>query len=104
MYICQWHLEIPYGKQAEVVAIMRAWGKEKFAASEFRRAKGSRLLVGHIGESASHLIDEYEFESLADFEAALASMAAPQFRRHSEALAPYINPGSQKWVVMRRLD
>ena len=101
MYICQWHLEISYGKQAEVLPILKAWGAEKFRSSEFRRAKSARLLVGHVGQSASHLIDEYEFESLADFEAALADMGKPQFRQHSQALAPYIVPGSQKWVVLR---
>jgi hypothetical protein len=31
-------------------------------------------------------------------------MVAPQFRRHSEALAPYVVPGSQHWVVYRVLD
>jgi hypothetical protein len=39
-------------------------------------------------------MDEYTFESLADFEAALASMAAPPFQAHSDALAPLIVPGS----------
>jgi hypothetical protein len=33
-----------------------------------------------------------------------AGMAAPQFRKHSEALAPYIVPGFQHWVVYRVLD
>lgn len=104
MLVCQWHLDIVYGKQAEAVRIMRAWGAEKFASSEFRRSGGSRLLAGLVGPSASHLVDEYSFESLADFEAALASMAAPQFRVHSDALAPLIVPGSQHWVVYRLLE
>jgi hypothetical protein len=104
MLVCQWHLDILYGKQAEAVGVMRAWGAEKFASSEFRRARGTRLLAGHLGASASHLVDEYLFESLADFEAALAGMAAPQFRQHSIALAPFIVPGSQHWVVYRTLD
>lgn len=104
MIICQWHLDIAYGKQAEVERIMRAWGAEKFASSEFRRARGARLLVGFVGPSASHVVDEYSFDSLADYEAALASMAAPQFRRHSDALAPYIVPGSQHWLVYRVLE
>jgi hypothetical protein len=101
VFICQWHLDIPYGRQGEVLRIMKAWGTEKLTSSEFRRAKSSRLLVGHVGVSASHIVDEYEFESLADFEAALAGMAAPVFRRHSDALAPHIVPGSQKWLVYR---
>jgi hypothetical protein len=102
--ICQWHLDIVYGKQADAVKIMRAWGAEKFASSEFRRARGTRLMAGLVGSSASHLIDEYWFESLADFEAALSGMGGPQFRAHSDALAPFIVPGSQHWVVYRVLD
>lgn len=104
MLICQWHLDIVYGKQAEAVRVMRAWGAEKFASSEFRRARSTRLLAGLVGSSASHLIDEYSFDSMADFEAALAGMAAPQFRTHSDALAPYIVPGSQHWVIYRVLE
>lgn len=104
MLICQWHLDIVYGKQAEAVKVMRAWGAEKFASSEFRLARGSRLCAGMVGTSASHLVDEYWFDSLADFETALASMAAPQFRSHSDALAPYVVPGSQRWVVYRVLE
>lgn len=104
MIVCQWHLDIPYGRQGEALAVIRAWGAEKFASSEFRRARGARLLCGWLGPSASHLVDEYEFDSLADFEAALAGMSAPQFRRHSEALAPLVVPGSQHWVVYRVLE
>jgi hypothetical protein len=104
MLVCQWHLDIVYGKQADALRVMRAWGAEKFASSEFRRAKGTRLLAGSVGVSASHLIDEYYFESLADFELALGGMAAPQFRMHSDALASFVVPGSQHWVVYRVLD
>jgi hypothetical protein len=45
MLVCQWHLDIVYGKQAEAVRIMRAWGADKFASSEFRLARGARLLL-----------------------------------------------------------
>jgi hypothetical protein len=65
MIVCQWHLDIPYGKQAEALAVIR---------------------------------------SLADFEAVLAGMSAPQFRRHSDALAPFVAPGSQHWIVDRVLE
>jgi hypothetical protein len=75
MLVCQWHLDIVYGKQADALRVIRAWGAEKFAS-----------------------------ESLADFEAALAGMAAPQFRAHSDGLAPFIVPGSQQWVVYRVLE
>ena len=101
MYICQWHLDLVYGKQAQALGILKAWGAEKFASSEFRRAKSSRLLVGHVGLSPSHVVDEYEFESLADFEAALAGMSAPPFRQHSDALVPYVVSGSQHWKILR---
>lgn len=101
MLVCQWHLDIPYGKQGEAVRVMTAWGKEKLASSEFRRCKGTRLMAGIVGESASHIVDEYLFESLADFESALAGMGQPQFKSHSDALAPLIIPGSQRWVVFR---
>jgi hypothetical protein len=104
MLVCQWHLDIIYGKQAEAVRVMRAWGADKFASSEFRRARSSRLLAGSVGISASHIVDEYLFESLADFETALTSMGGPQFRQHSDALSPYIVPGSQHWVVYRVLE
>ena len=104
MFVCQWHLEIPFGKQGEAVKIMRAWGAEKFKSSEFKRAKSARLLAGHVGDSPSHVIDEYLFESLADFELALQDMGQPQFKPHAEALTPYIIPGSQRWVVYRVLD
>jgi hypothetical protein len=79
MIVCQWHLDIPYGKQAEAL----------FASSEFRRARGARLLCGLLGPSAS---------------TALAGMSAPQFRRHSDALAPLVVPGTQHWIVYRVLD
>ena len=104
MLICQWHLDVPYGKLGGAVAVMKAWGAEKMASSEFRRARGTRLLCGMLGASASHMVDEYEFETLADFEAALAGMSAAQFRQHSDALAAFVVPGSQHWVVFRVLD
>ena len=104
MFVCQWHLDILYGKQADAVRVMRAWGKEKFASSEFKRATGTRLLAGMVGPSASHLVDEYWFESLADFELALAGMSAPQFRAHSDALGPFVVPGSQHWLIYRVLE
>ena len=101
MYVCQWHLDIVYGRQREALEVMSAWGKEKFASSEFKRAKSARVMVGHVGESASHVVDEYVFETLADFETALQGMGAEQFRRHSDALAPFVVPGSQHWKVFR---
>lgn len=104
MFVCQWILQAHYGKQAEALKIMRAWGKEKFASSEFRRAKGGRVMVGHVGESASTIVDEYLFESLADFELALAGMRDERFRSHSDALAPCVVAGSQHWKIFRVVE
>jgi hypothetical protein len=104
VFVCQWHLDIPYGKQGEAMRVIKAWGQDKFAYSAFSRAKGGRILVGHVGLSASHVVDEYLFESLADFEAALQDMGQERFRKHSDALAPYVIAGSQHWVVLRVVE
>jgi hypothetical protein len=34
MFVCRWHLDIPYGNQGEALAVTRVWGAEKFASSE----------------------------------------------------------------------
>ena len=104
MYVCQWHLQVPFGKQGEALKVIREWGREKFAASEFRRAKGARVIVGHIGASASAIVDEYLFESLADFERALDGMQDERFRKHAQALAPCVVPGSQHWKIFRVVE
>ena len=57
--------------------------------------------MGHIGESPSLIIDEYEFETPEDFAIALSQMGQPQFKQFSDALAPFIIPGTQKWKVFR---
>lgn len=101
MYVCQWHLDIKYGTQGDAIRAMKAWGDEKMRSSEFKRVKSARLLVGHVGPSASHVVDEYVFETLADFEAALQGMKEPQFRPLSDALAPFVVAGSQHWEILR---
>ena len=60
--------------------------------------------MGFIGESAAHVIDEYVFESLDDFEKALAGMSQPQFKQYSDALAPFIVPASQKWTIYKTVE
>ena len=104
MLVCQWHLDVPFGKRGAALAVMKAWGQDKFAYSKFSKAKGGRVLVGEVGESPTHIVDEYLFESLADFEAALADMGDERFRRHAEALAPFIVPGSQHWRVLKVVE
>lgn len=104
MIVCQWHLDIHYGKQAEALHIMRKWGEDKFAYSEFKRASGARIMAGLVGRSASHIVDEYYFHSLADFELALQGMGGDRFRKHSDAMTPYIVPGSQHWEIYRVVE
>lgn len=101
MILCEWHIDIPFGRQAEAVALLMAWNSAKFEHTEFRRVRAHRLLAGHVGVSPSHLVDAYTFESLADFEAALASLSHPALKPHAEAVMPLIVPGSQHWRVLR---
>jgi len=100
MFVCQWSFDIPFGKQREAIEAVKAWGLEKMRSSTFRKST-NRLLVGHVGASASHVVDEYFFESIEDFEQALADMGQPQFQKHAEALAPYVVPGTQRWTIYR---
>ncbi|MER3497918.1 MAG: hypothetical protein C4308_04425 [Chitinophagaceae bacterium] len=102
MYLCQWSLEIVFGKQKQALDIMKDWGAEKFRSSHFKKSK-NRVYVGHIGESPSLIIDEYEFEDLEDFVVALSEMSQPQFKKFAEQIAPYIVPGSQKWKVFKQV-
>ncbi len=104
MYVCQWHLDVPFGKQGEALATLRAWNAENLKSSEFRRAKSLRLLVGNIGPSPSHIVTEAVFENLADYEAALASMGQPQFAAHAQKLAPLVVPGSQHWEIYKLVE
>lgn len=102
-FICQWSLEIVFGKQKPAVEIMKKWAEEKFRSSNFKVSK-SRMMNGYIGKSASLIIDEYEFDSLGDFEKALSDMSQPQFKQFSDALALYVVPGSQKWTIYKLID
>lgn len=101
MLVCQWHLDVVYGKQSDALAVIRAWGAEKLASSGFSKATFGRVMVGAVGASPSHIVDEYLFNSLEDFESALKDMGADRFRAHSDRLAPLVVPGSQKWIVWR---
>ena len=101
MFLCQWSLDIQYGKQKQALDIIKAWGEEKMRSSGFKKSKSGRVYVGFIGESAAHVVDEYVFDSLDEFEKALADMGQPQFQQHSKALAECIIPGSQKWKIFK---
>lgn len=102
-FVCVWSIEIIFGKQKQAVEIMKNWREEKFRSSNFKVSK-ARIMNGFIGDSPSHILDEYIFESMEDFEKAIADMAQPQFREFPEALAPFVVPASQKWTVYKMLD
>lgn len=101
MFLCQWSLDIAYGKQKQALDIIKAWGEEKMRSSGFNKSRNGRIYVGFIGESAAHIVDEYVFDSLDDFEKAIAEMSQTVFQYHSKSLAPYIIPGTQKWKIYK---
>jgi hypothetical protein len=101
MFLCQWSLDIQFGKQKEALDIIKAWGEDKMKFSGFNKSKNGRVYVGYIGDSAAHIVDEYVFESLDDFEKALADMGKAEFQKHAQALASCIIPGTQKWNIFR---
>lgn len=104
MLICEWHIDIPFGRQAEALEIIKAWNRAKRQFTEFRRSSFQRLVVGHIGVSPSHIVDAYDFDSLEDYEAAISGLSHPSLRQYSEAIAPLIVPGSQHWRVFRVIE
>ena len=104
MFACQWSFDIPFDKQSEAFQIMKAWAEDSSAYAGFKRAISRRIMVGHKGVSASHIIVEHVFESLADFEEAISGMGAPQFKKHSDSLVPYMVSGSQNWRMYRVIE
>lgn len=104
MFKCTWSLQIVYGKQREALEILKGWGAEKMRSSLFRVCRQNSMCTGFAGASSSHVFDEYLFDSLADFEAALADMAQPQFKAFSDALAPLVVAGSQKWTIYKMIE
>jgi hypothetical protein len=104
MFLCKWELDVVFGKQKEALEIIKAWGAEKMKSSHFSLSAQNRICTGFIGESTSHIADEYIFTSLNDFEQALSDMSKPQFKQFSEQIAPLIVPGSQKWVIFKVLE
>ena len=101
MFLCQWSLDIQFGKQKDALDVIKAWGADKMKLSGFSKSTGGRVYTGFIGESAAHIVDEYIFDSLDDFEKALGDMGKPEFQAHAKALAPFIIPGTQKWNIYK---
>ena len=104
MFACQWHIDIPFGKQKDVLEIMNKWDAEMLNAPDVPKSKGQRRMVGHIGSSPSHIINEYLVASLSEWEAMMKSVATGRYHQYSEQIAPYIVPGSQHWIVYRVVE
>ncbi len=101
MYLCQWHIDVPFGKQQEALDIMAKWNK---AMAEDRKdfpLVSARTLVGHMGVSASHIINEVVVKSLAEWEAGMNVVDTGRFKGFAEEIAKFIAPGSQHWLVYR---
>ncbi len=58
MFLCQWSLDIKFGRQADALNIIKEWGEEKMRSSGFKKATGCRVYTGYIGKSAAHIVDE----------------------------------------------
>ena len=104
MFLCQWELDIVFGKQKDALNIIKAWGAEKMKSSRFNLSTGGRVYIGFVGSSAAHIVDEYVFKNLDDFEKALSDMGKPEFKQFAEAIAPILIPGTQKWTIYRIVD
>jgi hypothetical protein len=104
MFLCQWSLDIVFGKQGEALKIIKAWGAEKMKSSGFAKSTNNRVYTGFIGETPAHIVDEYVFSSLDDFEKAIADMAQPQFTQYAEQISTIIIPGSQKWNIYKLIE
>jgi len=104
MFVCQWHIDVPFGKQKEVLDLMSKWNAEMYKDQKTFPGANHRTLVGHIGESASHIIDEVVVGSMADWEAGMNVINTGKFKGFAEDMAKYIVPGSQHWVVYRLAD
>jgi hypothetical protein len=101
MYACQWQFDIPFGQQKEVLDIMRRWDSEMAKDTAAPKTHGQRVMVGHIGASPSHLVNEYVVEHVADWEKFMGLVATGRYKGFSDDVAKYIVPGSQHWVIYR---
>ena len=104
MFLCQWSLDIVFGKQGEALKIIKAWGAEKMKTSGFSKCTQNRVYTGFIGESAAHIVDEYVFSSLDDFEKAISDMGQPQFKQFAAQISSIIIPGTQKWLIYKIVE
>jgi hypothetical protein len=104
MFLCQWSLDIVFGRQKQALDIIKQWGAEKMRISQFSLSSNNRVYVGYVGKSAAKIFDEYVFKNLDDFESALGDMGKAEFKKFAEAIAPLIVPGTQKWNIYKLIE
>lgn len=101
MFACQWHIDIPFGTQKQVLDTMRKWDEAMAKDPEAPKVKSQRVTVGHIGQSPSHVINEYLVDHVGDWEKFMAIVATGKYKGFSDDMAKYIVPGSQHWVILK---
>jgi hypothetical protein len=104
MIACQWHFDIPFGKQKQVLDLMKRWDAEMAKDPDAPKAHSRRTMVGHIGVSPSHIINEYVVDSVADWEKFMNIVATGRYKQSAEEIAQYIVAGSQHWEILRIAD
>ncbi len=100
MFAAQWHFDVPFGKQKEALDTMVAWTKDGLARGA-KKPESIRYLVGHIGKSPSHIVCEYMYRELTDWESSHKAFTGAEFKPYQEKMANLIVPGSQHWTVWR---
>lgn len=96
-FIARWSFEVPFGKKEDAFRVLDRW-------DAYAREMGwppHRALVGSIGVSESVVESEYRFESLAELDAAWSKLGDPKFHKWQEDIAPFVVPGSHKWMIYR---
>jgi len=104
MIVCHWHFEVPFGQQGEATKVLKEWADAMSEAGVVSGVLGHRVLVGHIGPSPSHVVAEWDMESLSAWEATLEAVREERFAEYSRKMASLIVPGSQRWEVWRPVD
>ena len=100
MLACQWHFDIPFGTQKEVMEILQQYG-DSIDSSLTTKPVSERIMVGHIGPSPSHVSVESVVNSLEEWEQMMKEVGTGKHQEFATKLQKYIVPGSQRWEIYR---
>lgn len=99
MFIARWHITANFGHTKECISILRRW--EIDVGQRIGWKSGSiHISTGFIGASQSDIEFETRFDSLSDFESALADMQ--KVPHHGDLMAklhPLVVGGTNRWVL-----